>query len=81
MVCPGRGSPLAGACRSLLAQSRAHGVQRGRPVGRDQADAGAPVEQVGLVQGALVAYRPQQFGGRDGVAGKDRLAEPGVAGG
>lgn len=44
---------------------------------RDQADTGAAVQDVGLVEGSLVAYGPQEFGSGDGVAGDDRAGEGG----
>ncbi len=46
-----------------------------------QADAGAAVEEVRLVQGALVPDRPEQLGPGDGVAGQHGFGQGGVVGG
>lgn len=64
--------------RQRLDHQRAYGVQGLRAVLGDQADAGAAVQEVGLVEGALVPQGPEDLGPGDGVVRQDPLAEPGA---
>src|SRR5690606_18264601 len=76
---PGTLTAGSAAVRERPVQERPGRLQRPGPVGGDEADAGAAVQDVLLVERSLVPHGPEQFGAGDRIPGQHRLAQPGVA--